>query len=154
MGWVENTFADEVVYINSIAGLWNAMRDSVGVTVHEFTKRTSGSGIPLTRKDCKARGQYCIRVEKGQQPPSSVEVFLDEQDKTLKVSLPDEPERARLVCGYRLKADRSGLEFFDVVDGTASQLSTEAACEKALRDFLFMPFPRVFAGPDGKIMAR
>ncbi|HSR07239.1 MAG TPA: hypothetical protein VLM42_08825 [Bryobacteraceae bacterium] len=153
MGWVENTFADELVHMGSIGALWNAMRDSVGVAVQEFAKRTSGCGVTLTRKDCRARGQYCIRVEKGPQP-SSIELFLDEEDKAFKVSLSTEPEQAKQICGYRLTPDRSELEFFEVVDGIGCGLSTETACEKAMRDFLFAPFPRMFAASDGKIVTR
>jgi hypothetical protein len=58
MGWVENTFADELAHMESIGTLWNAMRDSVGVAVQEFTKRTSGCGITLTRKDCRASSPW------------------------------------------------------------------------------------------------
>lgn len=153
MGWVENKFTDELAHMGSIGTLWNAMRDSVGVAVHEFTECTSGCGVTLTRKDCRANGQYCIRVEKGQ-PLSSIELFLDEEDKALKISLSTEPEQTKRMCGYWLTPNRLGLEFFDIVDEVTAPLSAETACEKALSEFLFVPFPRMFAASDGKIVKR
>ena len=85
-----------------IVSLWNEVRDSVGQAALDFNERTKGlrgSGPTFSTKDCKAQGRYCIRIEK-QPEGTSIEIFLDASDDSLKSSLNgDEPVR---ICGYRL----------------------------------------------------
>src|SRR5580700_7445231 len=135
MGWVEKRFTEELAYTNGIEALWNAVRDSVAVAVQEFNKRTNAGVI---RNDCRARGQYCIRVAKGGPKFSSIEIFLDEEERWVKASVPSEPETVQRVCGYRLKKDAPSLEFFRTDStGDNPSLSVDDVCELALGDFLF-----------------
>jgi hypothetical protein len=156
MGWVENRFLDEEKYEETLSSLWNEFRDALGTAVKEFSRRVSGSNsAPLSRKDCTARGnQYCVRLQKSH-PDESLEVFIDENDKSLKTALQSEPSVIKTVCNYRLKADRSGLEFAapNAENGFTS-LGIEAACEMAIGSFLFSPFPRVFFNSFGTMITR
>ena len=103
----------------------------------------------FSAKDCLAQGKYCVRVVK-LSDNSSVEVFLDEEAKVLKLSgLDTEPT---IICAYRLTEARDSVEFFleSVNDQIAVQ--TEHACELALRNFILNPFPDKFTGEDGTIV--
>jgi hypothetical protein len=146
MGWVEQEFIDEQTYRQGVPALWDAIRDSIGLAVAEFNERLDGLQ-KITAADCTARGRWCRRISKAD--GSNIEIFFDEADRTLRTST-NSAEQPSLVCSYRLKKDRSGLELYcDSPDGT-SPLSVDEGCRVALRSFLFIPFPKMFRD-SGKI---
>jgi hypothetical protein len=132
MGWVADKLRDDADYPRLISKLWIDMRDSIGQAVSEFNKTTSEiSEDYLAVKDCAAMGQYCRRVTKAF-GALWVEVFLDEETRTLNTS------QNVTVCGYRVKQDRSAAEFF-VEDADGPAIAVEHACQLALKDFIFTP---------------
>jgi len=136
MGWVEDEFQERSDYEQFVPQLWNAMRDSIGVAVTEFNKHTSDAATNhLTAGDCTAMGKYCRRVAK-RFGSVSVEIFLEEKEKALKTST-DPAQPANPICGYRIKADRSGAEFFENRTEGSVGISTEDACRRALKQFIF-----------------
>ena len=131
MGWVEDRFQNDSDFKTFVPQLWNAMRDSVGVAISEFNAHTSdASSKYLEAKDCASMGSYCRRVSKGA-GPNSIEVFLQEKKRLLEVK----SDGIMPICGYRIKADRSGAEFFLVPTG--DPISVDEACQIALEKFIF-----------------
>ena len=123
MGWVADKIAENTVITKKIEGLWNSLRDSVGEAMAEFQIAVAGSDVH--GKDCKARGRFCIRIEK---QDSFLEVFLDQSHRLVKSANLDSE---RTICGYRLDASRQGLEFF----------ASDPVAVLSADEFLFMPFP-------------
>ena len=137
MGWVEQAFEDRIALKRGMVALWNAVRDSVGTAVIEYSQRTEGLCKGFSMDDCKAKGRFCIRIRRGED--TSAEVYLDESDDSLMFARAGGD--ARRVCGYRLRSDRKGLEFFIELDSMASPISVERSCELALAEFMLSPFP-------------
>ena len=130
MGWVNDRLH---TYPRFTPKLWDKLRDSIATAVSEFNGSISNAHSDfLEFSDCTAMGPYCRRVEKRLGP--SIEVFLDEKTKTLRTSKPD-----NAVCGYRAKADNTGLEFFLAAPVGPIGITVEEACKIALEDFLFPP---------------
>lgn len=144
MGWVEDRFRDHLTSTRQIRPFWNELRDSVGRATVDYNQRI-GDADHLDHTDCMARGPLCTRLHKAGNG-ATLELFLDEEHRQLKAA-PSVGGEIRTVCGYRLNADRTGLEFFraDVraPDGTIA-LTVEEACELAIEEFLFNPFPARF----------
>jgi hypothetical protein len=137
MAWVSDKISENTVISTKIGALWNSLRDSIGDALTEFQLSVHNSGV--SGKDCKARGRFCIRIEKND---SSIEVFLDLSHRLVKSGSLDLEEKT--LCGYRLDAARQGLEFFAIQDAlSSSPLSAEEVSRIALEEFLFTPFPTV-----------
>jgi hypothetical protein len=141
MGWVEDKFSNRVLVNRALPQLWNAMRDSIGQAVLEYNSRVAGTGQELSSEDCKSNGRFCRRIEK-KIDGGVLEVYLDTTDATLKVF--QQPSSAtKAVCSYRLHD--SGLEFFLAMPNGDIAKTPDAACQMAMDEFLFKPFPRQFS---------
>ena len=130
MGWVRTKAIHEP---RVVPQLWDEMRDSIGNAVAEFnaleSNASDASSEHLDAKDCTAMGIYCRRVTKAF-GAISIEVFLQEEDRTLRTS-------RSVVCRYRIRSDGSKAEFFlDKPEGSVA-ISTEEACRLALEEFIF-----------------
>lgn len=143
MGWVEKTFLDEVAFRKVVPVLWNEVRDSIGTSREEFNKRMAGSTtVTFSTEDCKSLSAYCLRIRTVPFSTDCVELFLNDGTKTLMMKRGTVDDGLKRICGYRLKGDRSSAEFFvELPDGGTSPISVESACEMALHEFLFVPFP-------------
>src|ERR1039457_5705937 len=113
MGWVAQKISDHKTTAESLPRLWDSLRDSIGNAVEEFKALISQPGVD--RGDCRARGAKCIRVWK---PGASIEIYLSPTDATVKlapgtITIAESADSGddKTLCGYRLKEDRSGLEF-------------------------------------------
>src|SRR5258708_203678 len=144
MGWVEDRFQERAIYRLKLGDLWNDLRDSVGTAVQEFNARLFGiiTGSAVKLQNCSARGQYCLRLQKSDSLGGAIiEIFLE--DEALKTSLVNgHPDR--VCCFYRVNTDRSGVEFFRNTETGPVVISAEEACQMALDEFLFKPFPPTF----------
>ena len=146
MGWVEQEITDYTKTAECLPPLWDSLRDSIGRAVEDFKALVSQPGVG--RADCHARGPKCVRVQK---PGASLEIFLSPLDKQIKNapgtlaldSTHDYPEETT-ICGYRLKVDRSGLEFCSL---TGETLTADDVSKLALRRFLLDPFPAAYVRP-------
>lgn len=144
MGWVAQKIEDYKITARSITPLWNSLRDSVGDAVIEFGQSFNMPGVD--HSDCRARGRLCIRVQK---PGHFIEIFLSESDQSIKlapgimdISGSNEDGTIREICRYRLKKDRSDLEFWmEGKDGEFAVASADDVAKQALEKFLFDPFP-------------
>lgn len=141
MGWVEERFAAQELIKRQTPLLWQQMRDSIGAAVTEYNTRVAETDHGLTLTDCSAR-EYCRRIEKKKlQPLRYVEVFLDVEGNTLSIfTFPG--NTTTIVCGYAELQDNSQMRFFMQKGSSNEHLSADEACELALEDFLFNPFPR------------
>jgi hypothetical protein len=147
MGWVEEKFQYESDLKRFVPQLWDEMRDRIGVAVAEFNGHTSdASEKHLEVKDCTSMGPYCRRVSK-RFGAASIEIFLHDKVRLLKASsLHATPTMesgevrsgGKTIGGYRIKADRSGAEFF-LEGGDQPSISVERACQLALEEFVFSP---------------
>jgi len=118
------------------------MRDSIGAAIIEFNEQTSGTPNTLEHTDCMARGRYCARIHKAIDN-SSIEIYLDESDRSLNVTR--EGRASRKVCEYRITEDRKAAEFsMSGADGVTRATTPECACEMAIAEFIFTPFPASF----------
>jgi hypothetical protein len=132
MGWVEDRFQNDSDFKKFVPQLWDAMRDSIGVAISEFNAHSEdASKKHLEAVDCLSMGHYCRRVTKGHGP--SLEIFL--QDKKRKLMVRQDGATFKEVCGYRIKRDRTGAEFFYEPSGTSVDI--EVACRAALEIFIF-----------------
>jgi hypothetical protein len=86
------------------------------------------------------QGKYCTRIHKAIDN-SSIEVYLDESNRSLNVS--PEGRAAREICRYRITEDRKGAEFFvhEPHESAARAISVDEACQRAIAEFIFTPFP-------------
>jgi len=125
MGWIKNKYLDDKTYLDGLVQLWDGVRDSIGLAVIEFNQYANGS---VTHKDCTARSEYCVRIEK---EGGSIEVFIDPMTRCVKKST--KPGEDAIICKYRPRQDHLGLEFSN--DGDA--LGPEEVCKRALESFLF-----------------
>jgi hypothetical protein len=136
MGWVKDRFDEQAAYATEVPRLWNRMSDSIGVSLREFNERTTGASNTLGKTDCRAKGDYCIRILKAIDN-SSIEVYLDESSKSLNASRGGHTAAGR-ICGYRITEDRKGAEFFvQDADGIARAVSVDDACKMAIGEFVF-----------------
>src|ERR1700676_2240532 len=110
MGWVKDRFSEHSAYAAEVPKLWDKMRDSIGEAVTEFNERTSGTPNTLARTDCMSKSKYCVRIQKALNN-SSIEVYLDEGDRSLNVSRQDRAPINNKICGYRITEDHKGAEF-------------------------------------------
>jgi len=138
MGWVSQRIEDHQKISESLSPLWNTLRDSVGHAITEYKSRVSAI---MDYSDCHARGWMCIRVQKA---GSFIEIFLSSSDQKVKSALGlidlnrnTETPGVRDICGYRLKEDRSALEFH----AGANSITSDNVAQRALEEFLFQPFP-------------
>jgi hypothetical protein len=143
MGWVDDTFRERIASETEVPKLWDSLRDSIGLAVEEFNRRTAASLDTLERNNCMAMGRHCLRVRRTL-GGSAIEVFLDEQNQSLTVA---RNGLNKLVCGYRLSKDLSQAEFFIQKEGDTPErmLPVEEACRRALKELLFSPFPTAFS---------
>jgi hypothetical protein len=147
MGWVAQKISDHKTTAESLPRLWDSLRDSIGNAVEEFKALISQPGVD--RGDCRARGAMCIRVSK---PGASIEIFLSPTDATVRLApgtnttIAEESESGaeKTLCGYRLKKDRSELEFCRC-NGEA--LTADDVSILALDPFLLDPFPSAYIRP-------
>jgi hypothetical protein len=131
MGWVGDKFQNDSDFKTFTPQLWNAVRDSIGVAVEEFNAHTSDASFKhLEATDCTSMGTYCRRITRG---ASSIEVFLNDRTRTLGVKM--DAATRKEVCGYRIKEDRTGAEFF--FKSTGDAMDVEIACRVALEVFIF-----------------
>lgn len=134
MGWVEDKIKDRRATEKFTTVLWNALRDSIGDAVTDFQVNVH---LPeVSSKDCKARAPLCMRVEKG---GSFIEIFLVKDDQSIQKS--GDGDGDSLIARYRLKADKSGLQFYREGEGSDVILTADMVARCALEDFLFTPFP-------------
>ena len=144
MGWVEQKIADYKATAAALTPLWNSVRDSIGEAVTDFQYGIHMPGVGHT--DCRARGKMCVRVQK---PGRFIEIFLSDTDQSIKsasggTDLTGSREDGTIldISRYRLKQDRSGLEFYIEGDGgKCVVLSADDVAKRALEKFLFDPFP-------------
>jgi hypothetical protein len=144
MGWVEKRFSDHLRLTREIPRLWDQVRDSIGQAVLEYNARTDGSRNHIDHTDCTARARLCARLHQTRDG-STIEVFLNEDDASLRTATRDGTEN--IVCHYRLMANAEGLEFFVNKDADTRAVSVVDACEMAIRAFIFNPFPLPFLNP-------
>jgi hypothetical protein len=132
MGWVEEKFQNDSDFKVFVPQLWDAMRDSIGIAISEFNAHSEDvSKKHLEAVDCSSMGSYCRRVTKGYGP--SLEIFLQEKKRTLMIK--QDGSTFKSICGYRIKRDRSGAEFF--YEPTGDSMDVEVACRAALEIFIF-----------------
>ncbi len=136
-GWVENRFLDHIAYERNIPNLWNKVRDNIGQAVEEFNNRTP-LAEHLDHRDCMARGKHCIRLHKAVDN-SEIEVFLNETSRLLKTATGNHSDKT--ICKFRLTGDRKELEFFQDEAQAKTVISADEACESAIGEFIFNPFP-------------
>jgi hypothetical protein len=136
MGWVEDEFLDHEAYERLTPRLWDAVRDACGAALLEFNARMGSTPI-FELRDCTARGAFCLRIQKMAEKPS-IEVFLDIKERSVNIALRGGKTPLH-VCGYRLSVTRELLEFVD----KEGALTADQVCRKALREFMFTPFPMV-----------
>ena len=146
MGWVAQRIEDHKKTVEYLPRLWDSLRDSIGNAVEEFKALVAQPGVD--RGDCRARGLMCIRVYK---PGASLEIFLSPSDATVKLApgtntiTGTDAGEEKMLCGYRLKGDRSGLEFH----GTGGvSLTADDVSRLALATFLLDPFPSEYIRTD------
>jgi hypothetical protein len=133
MGWVKDRLTN---YPQFTPKLWDELKDSIGVAVMEFNDSTSNAADNhLEAKDCTSMGKYCRRVSKAY-GAVSVEVFLDEATKMLKIA-PDVS-----ICGYRIRPDRAAAEFFKDTPEGPFGIPVEEACRMAIEEFIFKPLSK------------
>jgi len=133
MGWVEDRFQNEADFKKFVPQLWNAMRDSIGVAISEFNSHMGDkSGEHLEATDCTSMGTYCRRVTRGS-GPISIEIFLNAKTRTLTAR--QDGATLITVCGYRIRHDRTGGEFF--LESTGDSIEVDIACRGALETFIF-----------------
>lgn len=143
MAWVENRFKDRLVYQVEVPRLWDRFRDGVGEAVFEFNDRTKGTPNTLDTTNCMARGTPCVRVHKALDN-SSVEIFLDVDQRAIMTGS-STGTKTNWICGYRIASgDPPDLELFIESDGVSRIITVDEACEVALGDFIFKPFPSPF----------
>lgn len=142
MGWVNERIKDEVAY-RLLPKFWNAMRDAVGTAAEEFRGHSLiDESEALTWSDCRTKARCCVRVNRR---GNSIEVYLDESDKTLKTFMVSDATTTT-VCEYRLGKSRADLELFIQDENGSRVLTEDQACEKALEGFLFNPLPIILPG--------
>ena len=135
MGWVEDRFQYESDLKRFIPQLWDEMRDRISVAVAEFNGHTSDAAQNhLEAKDCTSMGTYCRRVTK-HFGAVSTEVFLHEKNLTLHAK--SHSGALTTVCKYRIRADRTGAEFFLDGHGDSFPIGVDEACKMALESFIF-----------------
>jgi len=145
MGWVKDRFSEHLAYDAEVPKLWNRMRDNIGQAVVEFNEQTAGTPNTLDHTDCMAKGKYCTRIHKAIDN-SSIEVYLDESSRTLNCSR-EGRMLAEKICGYRITEDRKSAEFFEQGQSGTCTISVDEACQKAIAEFIFNPFPALPAKP-------
>jgi hypothetical protein len=138
MGWVKERFSEQQTYLAEVPKLWDKMRDSIGSAVIEFNEQTAETGNTLGRADCTAKGKFCVRINKVLDN-SSIEIYLDESERSLNTFRGNGRSTNKRVCGYRIVQGGKNVEFFGE-DG--NEISVDQACEKALAEFIFTPFPK------------
>jgi hypothetical protein len=137
MNWVEQKIRDDRTAEASLLPLWSGLRDAIGNAVDHFCQFVHDPRV--ASKDCKARGKYCIRIERGE---LCLEVFLVPTERVVKYAGFGKDEIP--ICRYRLNTDRKALEFFrDANDGEAVVISSEEIAKAALEEFLFEPYPQI-----------
>ena len=147
MGWVAQRIQDHKKTEEHLPRLWDSLRDSIGSAVEEFKALISQPGVD--RGDCRARAAKCIRVWK---PGASVEIFLSPTDATVRLAPGTttieesyDTGEEKILCGYRLKEDRSGLEFTSI---EGQSLTADDVSRLALASFLLDPFPSRYVHPE------
>ena len=128
MGWVAEKFKAYAFRPAAIAALWNETRDAIGLAVDEFNEE-HGPGSPVTRKDCKSKSRFCVRLERAD--GRIIEVFLEEEPDGLST------QQSHILCGFRPTRDIQSLEYYD--RQTKELLTTEETTRKAIEGFLFAP---------------
>jgi hypothetical protein len=136
MGWVNDKFDEKATYAAEVPRLWKRMRDSIAEAVSDFNHRTNDAANNLNHTDCRAKGNYCTRIQKSIDN-SSIEIYLDESAQSLNASRGGHTAHGK-VCGYRISGDRKGAEFFaQDAEGIARAISVEEACKLAIAEFIF-----------------
>ena len=144
MGWVDDKFKERLAINSGTSMLWNALRDSIGFCAEEYNDRVKGTEDQLYRADCKASSPLCHRIEKRGATPQAIEIFIDAEEPLLK-TLSQPSGTVKTICAYRVKSDKSGVEFFESkADGATEAIHPSVACEMALSEFFFKPFPTQF----------
>jgi len=141
MGWVDDRFKREAATSRKIGPLWDSIRDSIGRAVMEYNRHVSGTDCTVYRADCTAKANMCMRLEMRGTKPRSVEVFIDDNEPSLNV-YDGVTKESKEICRYRLNDDLTAIELYsENPDSISTILTVDSACEKALSNFLFRPFP-------------
>src|ERR1019366_6062880 len=134
MGWVKDRFSEHRAYAAEVPKLWDKVRDNIGEAVSEFNEQTGPKALGFA--DCMANGKYCTRIHKAINN-SSIEVYLDESDRSLNVSREGRRSSGK-ICGYRIAEDHKGAEFFvqEPHETALRAITVDEACQKVLAEFI------------------